>query len=80
MAKEVTYHIINNRIPLSLRLPERVVTPIDEYAALNHINRTEAVLHFLELGLEAEQRQNEAASLDSLQSKVDEILDILKTR
>ena len=80
MAQEVTYHFINNRVPLSLRLPERVVQPIDEYARQNHVSRTEAFLHFLELGLEAEQHQNDETDLRDIHTKVNEILKILKTQ
>ena len=78
MAQEDTHHFVNNRIPLSLRLPERVVQPVDEYAHQNHINRTEAFLHFIELGLGAEQKQGDDAMLRDIHDKVDEILKTIK--
>ena len=41
----------HNRVPVSLRLPENVVSAISAYAEKHALRKTDAYLHFLELGI-----------------------------
>ena len=42
------------RVPLSLRLPVQVVESVDRYASENRMSKTDAFLHFLRRGMDAE--------------------------
>ncbi|MDO5043556.1 MAG: nucleotidyltransferase domain-containing protein [Slackia sp.] len=43
-----------NRVQLSLRLPEDIVQVVDKYAAENRMSKTDAVVHFLCCGISGE--------------------------
>ncbi len=79
MNQEVTYrYVADTRIPLSLRLPPKLIRPIESYAAEHRISKTDAFIHFLELGLERNCKDRDK-TLDEINNRVGEILDILKT-
>lgn len=79
MRKEVTYHhVVDTRVPLSLRLPARIVEPIEEYAAQHRLSKTDAFIHFLELGLSQHNEEFSSSAISSIQTKVDEILRLLQ--
>lgn len=45
---------VQTRVPISLRLPARIVATVNNYAAEQRISKTDAFLHFLQEGISAE--------------------------
>lgn len=79
MRKEVTYHhVVDTRVPLSLRLPARIVEPIEEYAAQHRLSKTDAFIHFLELGLAQREKEFTSETIETIQTQIEEILKLLK--
>ncbi|MDJ1649681.1 MULTISPECIES: nucleotidyltransferase family protein [Gordonibacter] len=66
------------RVPLSLRLPAHVVETVGEYAHSNRISKTDAFLHFLQKGMEAEESAVRADRLEEIESQLEQIKALLK--
>lgn len=66
------------RVPLSLRLPAHVVETVGEYANTNRISKTDAFLHFLQKGMEAEESAVRADRLEEIESQLEQIKALLK--
>lgn len=64
------------RIPLSLRLPAHVIEAVDGYAHEHGMSKTDAFLHFLRKGIEAEQPA-QAESLDEIKRELAQIKQML---
>ena len=60
------------KLPISLRLPRKEAEIVQEYAEANKVSKTEALLHFLRLGIES--AQSETSELGAVESMLREIL------
>lgn len=67
-----------NRISVSLRLPDDVVSAISAYANKNSLRKTDAYLHFLKLGLAGSKKESSQNTLEEIRSQTSEILSLLK--
>ncbi len=67
-----------NRIPVSLRLPESMVEAVSSYAKKHSLRKTDAYLHFLELGIASSSSESNERTLDQIRSQTAEILALLK--
>jgi hypothetical protein len=65
------------REPVSLRLPHETAARVEAYADERGLRKTDAYLHFIELGLEAEGAD---AHLGAIDGRLDEILALLRGR
>lgn len=63
-----------NRLPIAMRLPKREVQIVDSYAKENGITKTDAFLHFLRKGMEAESAPISNDRLNSIELLLQEIL------
>lgn len=63
----------NNRKALSLRVPADIAAEIESYALENGINKTDAYVHFLQVGLKHDAASNNA-TLESIDTKIDKVL------
>lgn len=63
----------NNRKALSLRVPADIAAKIESYALENGINKTDAYVHFLQVGLKHDAASNNA-TLESIDTKIDKVL------
>lgn len=63
-----------NRLPVAMRLPKREVQIVDSYARENGITKTDAFLHFLRKGMEAESASADNDRLSSIELLLQEIL------
>lgn len=63
----------NNRKALSLRVPADIAEEIESYAIENGINKTDAYVHFLQIGLKRDTAADHAA-LASIDAKIDKVL------
>lgn len=63
----------NNRKALSLRVPADIAAEIESYALENGINKTDAYVHFLQVGLKHDAASNNA-TLESIDAKIDKVL------
>ena len=52
------------RLPVTMRLPRREVELVSEYAQAAGVTKTEAFLHFLRLGLQADDSSERLASIE----------------
>lgn len=68
-----------NRISVSLRLPEGIVSAVCAYANEHSLRKTDAYLHFLELGIENCDAQPNEEALEQIRSQTAEILSLLKS-
>lgn len=68
----------SNRVAVSLRLPAGIAAAVDVYAAEHSLRKTDAYVHFLELGLSAPERISENTALDRLSRQVEKVLTILQ--
>lgn len=60
------------KLPISMRLPRKEAEIVQEYAEANKVSKTEALLHFLRLGIES--AQSETSELGAVESMLREIL------
>lgn len=67
-----------NRISISLRLPESIASAISTYSEKHAIRKTDAYLHFLELGLASSEKESSQNALEEIRSQTSEILSLLK--
>lgn len=63
-----------NRIPLSLRLPPSVMDEVDAYARREGVRKTDAFLHLLNMGIQAQRERNGEDRLAAIESRLDEVL------
>ncbi len=75
MSKSVS---IANRVPISLRLPTAVMTEIESYAAKTGMRKTDAFLHFLQLGIESERCRRDNDRLKAIEANLGEILTLVR--
>lgn len=66
------------RVPISLRLPAAMMEEIDAYASKSGIRKTDAFLHFLNLGIESERTRGEADRLQAMEERIEEILALIR--
>lgn len=71
----MTSRVADARVSLSLRLPRRIVDEVEAYAAKHGVSKTEAFLHYTQLGIEHDKQR---ASLDSVSAQLDEVLSLLR--
>ena len=57
------------KVPLSLRLPESIVTKVEEFARQNRISKTEAFQRFIEKGIAADE-SSVARELESIHAEI----------
>lgn len=69
-----------NRVPVSLRLPAKIVQEIDCYAEKHSMRKTEAYVHFLELGLAAPAATGERKAYERLSAQMEEVLALLQPK
>lgn len=67
--------VSETKVPVAMRLPRHEVELVEDYAAQRGVSKTDAFLHFLRRGIEAEQG---SAATARMQASLDEILDILR--
>lgn len=60
------------KVPMSVRLPRTVVERLDDYARLNGMSRTDAIVHYLERGMDGTLQPESAELLRSIDSRLDE--------
>lgn len=60
------------KLLISMRLPRKEAAIVQEYAEANKVSKTEALLHFLRLGIES--AQSETSELGAVESMLKEIL------
>ena len=65
------------RVPLSLRLPVQVVESVDRYASENRMSKTDAFLHFLRRGMDAERGELRLDQLVEIKEQLSEIKGML---
>lgn len=65
------------RIPVSLRLPPRIATAVDAFAAERDMSKTDAYLELIEKGLDAVGTAGNVAT--DIRVRLDEILELLRT-
>lgn len=70
------------RVPVSMRLPYKVAEAVDAYAAHEHVRKTDAYLHFIELGLQASRGSVGVPEtrLLAIEERLDEISGLLRGR
>ncbi len=68
------------RAAVSLRLPPSLVSVVERYAAEHHLSKTDAFLHFLSRGIEAEKNDDAADALARIEQKVSETLRLVRGR
>ncbi|MEG0376664.1 MAG: hypothetical protein RR672_13600, partial [Raoultibacter sp.] len=51
------------RKPLSLRLPARDIEAVEDFARSNRMSKTDAFLHFLHKGMDAESQQDDLSGI-----------------
>ena len=56
---------IQKRTAVSLRLPQHIISTVEAYSAHNDVSKTDAYIHFLELGIAAAAKNSDASSLDA---------------
>ena len=69
---------VMTRVPVSLRLPASVMSEIEAYAAEANVRKTDAFLHFLNLGIESERVGRDGDRLRAVEARLDEILSIVR--
>lgn len=67
-----------NRVPVSLRIPPRIAEAVESYASSNGVRKTDAYVHFLQLGLEPVNPASEGEGFEKLQMQLDEVLSLLR--
>lgn len=65
------------RVPTSLRIPTRIMEVVSTYAETHGLSKTDAFLHFVELGMEHQRSTDEAPQLSSISERLDRVLAIL---
>lgn len=69
------------RTLLSLRLPSRILQPIDDYAKKHSLTRTDAIAHFLDAGIKAEEAAHAEnrtdKKLNAIQEQLEQIQSLL---
>ena len=68
------------RTAISLRLPPSLISTVERFAAEHRLSRTDAFLHLLSKGLEAEERDGVADALARIEQKVSETLRLVRGR
>lgn len=68
------------RTAISLRLPPSLINTVERYAAEHRLSKTDAFLHFLSKGIEAEERDGAADALARIEQKVSETLRLVRGR
>lgn len=68
---------VATRVPVSLRIPASIASEVDAYAEKSGIRRTDALLHFLRLGLEAE-GGGAGDRLRRMEAQLDELLSLVR--
>ena len=68
----------STRNAVSLRLPPDITEAVDAYAQGNNMRKTDAYIHFLQLGLNASDDLAEATEMHQIRTQLGEVLAILK--
>lgn len=68
-----------NRVPVSLRIPPRIAEAVENYASANGVRKTDAYVHFLQLGLEPTSSFSGDEGIERLRVQLDEVLSLLRT-
>ena len=68
------------RTAISLRLPPSLINTVERYAAKHRLSKTDAFLHFLSKGIEAEEGDDAADALARIEQKVSETLRLVRGR
>ena len=62
------------RSHVTLRLPQRIASEVDSFAKEHALRKTDAYIHFLELGLNAANAAAASSTLDEVNDKLDRIM------
>ena len=65
------------KLPAAMRLPRHEMTIVDSFAEQRGVSRTDAFLHFLRKGIEAEQG-GDGSGMTQVQESLEEIVRLLK--
>ena len=68
----------STRVPISLRLPAAVMREIDDYVAKTGVRKTDAVVHFLQLGIDSERNEDAGDRLSAMEARLDMLVDLVK--
>ena len=68
------------RTAISLRLPPSLINTVEQYATEHRLSKTDAFLHFLSKGIEAEKSDSAADALARIEQKVSETLRLVRGR
>lgn len=66
------------RTAISLRLPPSLISVVERYATEHRLSKTDAFLHFLSQGIEAEENSGAADALARIERKVSETLRLVR--
>lgn len=71
------------RNAVSLRLPPEITTAVDDYAHAHNVRKTDAYIHFLQLGLDVSESYAESGNVQesdmrAIRIQLGEVLSILK--
>lgn len=66
------------RTPVSLRVPSSISDAVEAYAKRHRIRKTDAYVHFLQQGIEAQGSKTSESILEKMESRIDEVLRILR--
>ncbi len=66
------------RTAISLRLPSALLDTVERYAAEHRLSKTDAFLHFLSKGIEAEESSGVSETLAQIEEKVTETLRLVR--
>lgn len=65
---------VEARVPVAMRLPRKDVEAVETYAQANGVTKTDAFLHFLHCGIQAETKDMRAQQLDDIKATLQKIL------
>lgn len=68
------------RTAISLRLPSALLDTVERYAAEHRLSKTDAFLHFLSKGIEAEESSGFSEALAQIEAKVTETLRLVRNQ